>query len=79
VKTVNDNSINTILSNADGCCIELLHNAYDPCLWTIRRSRKFLWFRLNSSIHMFYDKRNALEFARKQGDAHRISKAKSNG
>lgn len=72
--TANNNSIHAILSNAGGRCIELLHNSYDPCLWTIRQSRKFLWLRLNSTTHLFYDKRNALEFARKQAEMHRSGK-----
>lgn len=64
-------NVNTILSNDSGCCIELLHYAYDPSVWIIRRSKKVLWFRLNASTFWFYDKKNALTFARKQADDHR--------
>jgi hypothetical protein len=75
VNLVQNKAVNTILSNENGCCIELLHNACDPSLWTIRRSRKILWFRWNSSSYWFYDKRNALVFARKQADDHRAKQA----
>ncbi|MCK9407596.1 MAG: hypothetical protein WCX28_00195 [Bacteriovoracaceae bacterium] len=69
---VQNTNINTILSNKDGCCIELQHNACDPSLWIIQRSKKILWFRLNRSTFFFYDKNNALIFARKQADNHRV-------
>lgn len=64
-------TIDTILSNENGCCLELLHNGYDPSLWKIRRSRKFLWFRLRPSTFWFYDKQNALTFARSERQRHR--------
>ncbi|MFA6469587.1 MAG: hypothetical protein WCW35_11870 [Bacteroidota bacterium] len=68
---VRNKNISTILSNESGFCIELLHNACDPMIWIIRRSKKFLWFRLHRSNSYFYDKQNALLFARKQLDFHR--------
>lgn len=63
--------VETILTNENGCCIELLHHSYDPCLWIIRRSRKVLWFRWNRSLYWFYDKQNALRFAARQAEDHR--------
>lgn len=54
---------NIILSNTNGRCIELLHHSDDPSIWKIRRSKKFLWLRLQSSTYCFYSKQNALNFA----------------
>jgi len=59
-------NINTILSNTNGLCIELLHRADDPCVWVIRKSKKFLWFRMHPSTTWFMDKQQALIFAQKQ-------------
>ena len=68
---INNKTIHSILTNNGGYCIELLHNACDPMIWIIRRSKKFLWLRLNRSDSYFYDKQNALAFARQQADIHR--------
>lgn len=59
-------NINMVLSNTNGHCVELLHRADDPCVWIIRSSKKFLWFRMNSSKTWFLDKQLALAFAQKQ-------------
>jgi len=56
---------NTILSNNNGRCIELIHHADDPCVWIIRISKKFLWFRMNPSTTLFMDKQQALIFAQR--------------
>jgi hypothetical protein len=59
-------NINAILSNTNGLCIELLHRVDDPCVWVIRSSKKFLWFRMHSSTTWFMDKQQALIFAQNQ-------------
>lgn len=56
----------TLLSNNGTWKFELLHDKTDPCVWIIRRSRSFLWFRWKSSTYWFFDKNNALDFARIQ-------------
>jgi len=66
METALSTNINTILSNNNGRCIELLHRADDPCVWVIRSSKKILWFRLNSSTKWFLDKQMALTFAQEQ-------------
>lgn len=58
--------IRTVLSDGNGWRFELLHDRTDPCIWIIRRSRALLWFRWKSSAFWFYDKNNALNFARIQ-------------
>lgn len=60
-----------ILSETNGRCIELLHYADDPCVWIIRESNKFLWFRWRSSSAWFFTKQQAMEFAlRKSKEQH---------
>ncbi len=65
-------NINTILSNENGRCVELLHRTDDPCVWIIRSSKKFLWFRMNTSTAWFLDKQQALIFAQEQREENRI-------
>jgi hypothetical protein len=74
VSTIQNVNINTILSNDGGCCVELIHNACDPTMWIIQRSKKILWFRFNRSTFWFFDKLNALTFAKKQADDHRMNR-----
>ncbi|NUN69182.1 MAG: hypothetical protein HUU02_05675 [Bacteroidetes bacterium] len=61
----------TVISNNGTWVFELLHDRTDPCVWIIRRSRAFLWFRWKRSLYWFFDRNNALEFARTQAAVHR--------
>lgn len=54
------NSSVELLSQMNGIRIELLHHADDPCVWIIRESRKFLWFRRKVSDVWFFTKEQAL-------------------
>ncbi len=56
----------TLLANNGIWKFELLHDKTDPCVWIVRRSRSFLWFRWQSSSYWFFDRNNALDFARTQ-------------
>ncbi len=67
----------TVLSDENGWRFELLHDRTDPCIWIIRRSRALLWFRWKSSAFRFYDKYNALDFARTQAASHRVAAERS--
>jgi hypothetical protein len=55
----------TIISNAAGCFIQLIHKDSNPTVWIVRRSKKFLWFKKTISSDWFTSGPNALEFARK--------------
>jgi hypothetical protein len=63
MQTYHNSNIKTILSANGKYCVELLHSTNDPSLWIIRRSKKFLWLRLHSSIVWFLSKQQAIEFA----------------
>lgn len=67
-------SINTTLSKDNGRYIEILHRTDDPCVWKIRSSKKFLWFRIHSSTSWFMDKQQALNFAKELKDEKQINK-----
>lgn len=71
-------NMNTILSNDNGRCIELLHRAEDACIWIVRSSKKILWFRMNATTVWFQDKQQALAFAQTQAEEHRTNRKNIN-
>ena len=55
----------TIISNAAGCYIQVIHNDSNPTVWIVKRSKKFLGFKKTISSDWFTNGQNALEFAKK--------------
>jgi hypothetical protein len=53
----------TIISNARDCFIELTHRNSDPYEWSVKRWKKFLWFKKRISSNWFSDKHQAIAFA----------------
>ena len=46
--------------------IDILYDRNDPLVWIVRSSKKFLWFRMNSSVISFQDEQQALQYAREK-------------
>ncbi|MBP6672370.1 MAG: hypothetical protein KA247_04445 [Bacteroidetes bacterium] len=59
-----------LLSHSNGIFVELLHHADDPCVWIIRESKKFLWFRRNVSDVWFFTKEQALTSVHRHSAEH---------
>jgi hypothetical protein len=56
-------TVTIIPSTAGSRYIDLIHSTGDPCAWIVRISKKFLWFRRNSTRVWFSDEQQALRFA----------------